>query len=175
MFKYKKVVVIGCSGAGKSTFSRKLAKVTHLPLVYLDMLYWNADCTHITRAEFLDKQKKILLSDSWILDGNFRNTLEYRIKAADVIFFFDLPVDVCIKGVLTRGRREDMPCDLPPDEELIAYIKNYETDCKPIVLNLFQKYPNKKVITFYSHTDADVYIDKLIREESIYGFDNKNE
>lgn len=53
MFDYKRVVVIGCPGAGKSTFSRKLHAVTNLPLFHLDALYWNKDCTHITRAELI--------------------------------------------------------------------------------------------------------------------------
>ena len=33
----KKVMVIGCPGAGKSTFARKLQELTGLPLYYLDM------------------------------------------------------------------------------------------------------------------------------------------
>ena len=62
MFDYKRVVVIGCPGAGKSTFSRKLHAVTNLPLFHLDALYWNKDCTHITRAELIEKQMEILMS-----------------------------------------------------------------------------------------------------------------
>ncbi|CRH92083.1 topology modulation protein [Chlamydia trachomatis] len=34
----KRIIVIGCPGSGKSTFSRKLAVITNLPLVYLDQL-----------------------------------------------------------------------------------------------------------------------------------------
>ena len=34
-----KVAVIGCPGAGKSTFARRLAGITGLPLFYLDMLW----------------------------------------------------------------------------------------------------------------------------------------
>lgn len=164
MFNYKKVAVIGCSGAGKSTFSRKLAAITKLPLCYLDMLYWNSDGTHITREEFITKQESIFSEDSWIMDGNYRGTLEYRIKEAELIFFFDLPTDVCINGVLTRGEREDMPCNLPADDELIDYIKNYDINCKPIVYKLFEKYPDKKVITFYSHKETDSYIADLVKE-----------
>lgn len=37
--EYKKIIVLGCSGSGKSTFSKKLSKKTGLPLYYLDMLY----------------------------------------------------------------------------------------------------------------------------------------
>lgn len=39
----KKIMVIGCPGSGKSTFSKALHKAIGLPLFHLDMLYWNAD------------------------------------------------------------------------------------------------------------------------------------
>ena len=43
----QKVLVIGCSGAGKSTFARRLRDITGLPLYYLDRLWHKADRTHI--------------------------------------------------------------------------------------------------------------------------------
>ena len=33
----KKIIVIGCPGSGKSTFSRELHKRTNIPLYHLDM------------------------------------------------------------------------------------------------------------------------------------------
>ena len=45
----QKVLVIGCSGAGKSTFARRLRDITGLPLYYLDRLWHKPDRTHITR------------------------------------------------------------------------------------------------------------------------------
>ena len=36
----RRVLVIGCGGAGKSTFARELGARTGLPVVHLDRLYW---------------------------------------------------------------------------------------------------------------------------------------
>ena len=47
----QKVIVIGCPGAGKSTFARQLREVTGLPLYYLDMLWHRPDRTNPPREE----------------------------------------------------------------------------------------------------------------------------
>ena len=46
-----RIVIIGCPGAGKSTFARKLAAKTGLPLYYLDMIWHRADRTVIIEIE----------------------------------------------------------------------------------------------------------------------------
>lgn len=50
----KKIIVIGCPGSGKSTFSKALHEVTGIPLFRLDMLFWNEDKTTVGRTVFLD-------------------------------------------------------------------------------------------------------------------------
>ena len=37
---FEKIIVIGCPGAGKSTFARRLRDETGLPLYYLDLLVY---------------------------------------------------------------------------------------------------------------------------------------
>ena len=92
MFPYKKIAVIGCPGSGKTTFSKKLAAITALPLYHLDLIYWKSDATHLQRPEFKQKQEEIVSNDEWIIDGNFKRTLEIRIKNAELIYFLDLPL-----------------------------------------------------------------------------------
>lgn len=165
MFNYKKIIVIGCSGGGKSTFSKHLAEITKLPLYNLDRIYWLPDATHLERPEFLKKQKEIMKKDEWIIDGNYRGTVKYRIKESEVVFFFDMPIEVCLEGVLKRDKnREDITCPLEPDEDLINDIKTYAETAKPKVLKYFEKYPNTKVITFKNHKDVDKYIENLRKE-----------
>jgi len=48
----QRVLVIGISGAGKSTFSRALARKTGLPLVHLDKEYWQPGWTGTPKAQW---------------------------------------------------------------------------------------------------------------------------
>ena len=48
----RRVLVIGCPGAGKSTLTRALAETLGLPAVYLDRLWWKSGWINRTRAEF---------------------------------------------------------------------------------------------------------------------------
>ena len=92
----KKVIVIGCCGAGKSTFARKLRDLTGLPLHYLDMIWHKPDRTNVSREEFDAALQNILSQDSWIIDGNYQRTLDLRLAACDTVFFFDFPVEECL-------------------------------------------------------------------------------
>ncbi len=161
---YKRIIVIGCPGSGKSTFSRKLGEITKIPLYHLDAIYWNKDCSHISRAKLINEQRKILKNDRFIIDGNFKSTLEIRVKKADLVFFFDLPTDTCIYGATHRkGNRPEMPCELPANDELIDFITSFNTDIKPMIDNLLKKY-NSNVITFHSHNEADEYLNNIRRK-----------
>ena len=98
----KKIIVIGCPGSGKSTFSKALHEVTGIPLFHLDMLFWNGDKTTVERAVFLRRLSKIMENSRWILDGNYGSTMEYRMQACDTVIFLDYPLDVCIGGIKER-------------------------------------------------------------------------
>ena len=66
-----RIVIIGCPGAGKSTFARKLAARTGLPLHYLDMIWHRADRTVIGRDEFDSELDKLVMEDEWIMDNRW--------------------------------------------------------------------------------------------------------
>lgn len=75
MIQERKILVIGCPGAGKSTFARSLHKMTGIPLYYLDMLFHRADRTTVSE-EIFDEQLNVLLQkEKWIIDGNYLRTL----------------------------------------------------------------------------------------------------
>ena len=98
----KKIIVIGCPGAGKTTFAKGLKEKIGLPLFHLDSIWHKADRTHITREEFDARLGEILALDEWIIDGNFSRTFPRRLQFADTVIWLDLPVLVCLWGATKR-------------------------------------------------------------------------
>ena len=159
-----KAIVIGCPGSGKSTFSRALHELTDLPLYHLDLLNWNSDKTTVSKAVFLERLQSVIALDRWIIDGNYGSSMELRIKECDTVFFLDYPVEVCIDGIKQRqGKtRSDIPwVETEDDEEFLEFIKNYNTQSRPKVLALFEKYKEKNIVIFKSREDADEYIENI--------------
>lgn len=162
---FKRALVIGCSGAGKSTFARSLHAVTGLPLCYLDMLWHKPDRTCRTREEFDALLAAALAEEEWIIDGNYLRTLEVRLKACDAVFLFDLPTAVCLEGVRRRiGRpREDMPwVEQEFDPEFRRWIENFERDKRPEILRLLDSLPDGVLVrVFRTRRQSEDFLRRL--------------
>ena len=157
----KKIIVIGCPGSGKSTFARALHDKTGIPLYHLDMMYWNADKTTVEKSVFLERLSAVLKNNEWIIDGNYGSTMELRMAACDTVIFLDYPLDICLDGIKERrGKpRSDMPwIETEEDEEFIEFIKNYNEQQKPKVIELFEKYSDRNIIIFKSREQADAFL-----------------
>ena len=142
----KKIIVIGCPGSGKSTFSRRLNNITQIPLFHLDMLFWNEDKTTVEKSVFLERLEKVMKNDEWIIDGNYSSTMEQRMMECDTVFFLDYATDVCLDGIKERkGKpRSDMPwIEEEDDLEFIEFIKSYNEKSRPKVIELLERYSEK--------------------------------
>ncbi|HMD46441.1 MAG TPA: hypothetical protein VKG43_09785 [Acidimicrobiales bacterium] len=99
-------MVTGMAGSGKSTFSRALSARTGLPVIHLDVYFWKPGWVEPTEAEWREKQRGLLASDEWIVDGNYHATLDLRLGRADTAVFLDTPWWICARRAFVRGIRK---------------------------------------------------------------------
>ncbi len=163
----KKIIVIGCPGSGKSTFSKSLHNITKIPLYHLDMLFWNEDKTTVEKSVFIDRLLKIIENSEWIIDGNYSSTMELRMQKCDTVIFLDYPSEVCLERIKERkGKpRSDMPWieSDEDDAEFIEFIKNYNLQNRPEVMELLNRYSHKDIYIFSNRMQAEKFLNKILR------------
>lgn len=167
----KKITILGSPGSGKTTLSRKIASKTGLPLIHLDKYFHDksygfsgyGDERWISHVAELSGSKK------WIIEGNYRGTLESRFKNADLIIFLDTSRYRSVYGLLGRRvehrrgkKREEMPEGwvekLSPG--LIKYVWDFKKNRRASLYEAIKEFaPNKEVIILRNPKEIQEYLD----------------
>ncbi len=150
----QRIAIIGCCGAGKSTLARNLGAKLSLPVFHLDSYYWQPGWIETEAAEWIKIQQKLVNNNSWIIDGNYGDTIDIRAKASDTIIWLDFATIICIWRIITRyfqyqGKtRPDMSRDCPERISLkfLQYVANFSNQQKPKILTKLAQYQDSKQI-----------------------------
>lgn len=141
-----RILVIGCSGAGKTRLARKIADQYRLPLIHLDQHYWRPGWTAPSETEWQAQVAELAARPDWVMDGNFSGTLRGRIALADAIVYLDMPRWLCMLRVLRRSlfgygrRRADVAPGCPErfDPAFLAWVWNYPKRSRAKTLRLLE-------------------------------------
>ncbi len=99
----RRVIIMGPPGSGKSTLARRLGTLHGLPVFHLDHAYWRPGWSPAPPDAFRAEVERIAGLPAWVMDGNYRATLEPRLARADTVVFLDLPPRVYLPRVLRRA------------------------------------------------------------------------
>lgn len=165
-----RVTVIGSSGSGKSTLARELGKKMGLPVIHLDKFYWHPGWVGTPFSEWQATVQQLITADKWIIDGNYRSTLDIRLQASDTVVFLDLPRWLCVYRAMKRRiqyRNKPRP-DIargckerlfdPNFPRFIRWIWDYPNRARPDVLRRLNRLEGKQVIWLRSTKDVNSFL-----------------
>lgn len=170
------MLVVGCSGGGKSTIAQALSARLNLPYISMDRaFFWLPGWILRERAEIRTMIAEAVGRDRWIMDGTSHGTLDLRLPRANAVIWIRLPRMLCMMRVVLRriryaGRsRPEMAKGCPEkiDLELLRYIWNFEKEDAPEILDGLAKYgPDVPVFILDSRGDAAALLALLKRRDT---------
>lgn len=176
----ERILVIGCCGAGKSTFAKKLQKALGHKLIHLDKLYWKAGWKRTPQEEWKEIVENVIGKDKWIMDGNYDSTLDLRLERADTVIFLDFPKFRCLWNSLLRiirGRifNKTRDCIAEGCKEKFTYeyfkwVWNYNKKVRPEYLEKMQALSSSRsIIHIKNYKQADNFLNRInLYEEMRY-------
>jgi adenylate kinase family enzyme len=164
----ERVVVVGCGGSGKTYLSNLLARVLDLPLTHLDAVYYDSDWQPLAADVFAARQRSLVASSRWLIEGNYAGSLSIRLARADTVIFLDLPALVCLIGILQRrwqyrgGQHEGVGVYDRITWGFIRYVWRYRANMRPKVRRLMAEHGTAaRTITLTSRRQADRFLKEV--------------
>lgn len=174
MEKVNKILVLGCSGGGKSTLSNQLHKILDLPVLHLDIFYWKANWVETKTEDWRNIVKTLIKKDQWIMDGTFSSTFDLRFPEADLILVLKRPRLLCLYRAITRllkydkvKRRLDMAegCEEKFDLDFYKYIWNFNKVHYPRIEKAISDFRcEDKVVVLETQHEMDLFLNKLTHQ-----------
>jgi adenylate kinase family enzyme len=101
----QRVVVLGTSGAGKTTFARELAQRLKCPHVELDALHWRKNWTACEPELFRTQVEEATAGPQWVIDGNYTKVRDLVWGRATVAIWLNYPFWVVFSRAWRRTCR----------------------------------------------------------------------
>jgi adenylate kinase family enzyme len=105
-----RIAVIGTTGSGKTSFSKRVASTIAAPHIELDGLFHQPCWVPAERDVFRARASAAIAAPAWVTDGNYTGFLRDLIwPAADTLVWLDYPFRVVLwrlfRRTMSRGLR----------------------------------------------------------------------
>ena len=107
----RRTVVVGTTGAGKSTTAARLAAALSVPRVEMDAINWQADWIALTDTDvplFRSRVAEAVRGDAWVVDGNYSVARDIVWPRATAIVWLNYPFGLIFSRLTRRTLRRTL-------------------------------------------------------------------
>lgn len=156
----RRVVLLGCGGAGKTTFGGRLAKVLDADFICLDAIWpdYAGDVPAIR-----ERMAQAHAAESWVSDGNFAlATFDLRLPRANLVIWLDTPKWLCAWRAVTRILRAGEPHRPKDIGKVLAFIGDFDRVNRPRIEGLRLEHgPKAPVLRLTSRAEIEAFLASL--------------
>jgi adenylate kinase family enzyme len=108
--EWRRTVIIGNSGSGKSWLAHEITAHSETPVFDLDTIHWQGE-TYGTRRPENEARRlvaELAAKSSWVIEGVYGWLARIALPHASALLWIDLPWEACRAGLLARGLRRGM-------------------------------------------------------------------
>ena len=155
----RRVIILGCAGAGKTTLARRLGKAIGAPVICLDAI-WRREWGVAEVPAFRQTMHDAHAAEAWISDGNFAAaTFDLRLPRADLVVWLEPPRWPCawraMRRVLAAGEAH-RPGQLL---EVLKFIWGFERINRPRIEALRRQHgPDVPVVRLRRGADVERFL-----------------
>jgi adenylate kinase family enzyme len=169
----KRVVVIGTSCSGKTSFASQLADKLAIAHTELDVLNWPPDWEMQPLEEFRSLVAEIVAQDLWVIDGNYSKVRDIIWPRATHLVWLNYPFRTIFSRAISRtsrrvvtgeelfaGNRESLSRALFNRESIVWWVLRTYWRRRREYPQLFQLPQNKhlEIIELKNQIEADQFI-----------------
>ena len=142
----KRILVLGSSGSGKTTFARQLHELLGIELIHLDTHFWKPGWISTPVEIWREHVATLAARPAWIMDGTYEQSLDLRMPRADFVVVLERSRLQCLFRVVKRkltndsDARTDAPARQPVGPDFVRYIWRHATVTRPVIYKSIQKY-----------------------------------